>query len=292
MVGQLRKDELYQKRNAQIRDREELEEKERLQRQYRLEQRQFQREQRRERLRSQRQFRLEQTKERRQPRTTAASEGSNARRHADPEHVCIGLPEHLACLVLWVARKYRTNPLSHIPGRSDVVVEYHDERTFGYDWIKKPSVYISAFFAGIVEYASDDFKKLDEQRQIEVAKRKIARVFARKYKDESEYSTASFIEVWNSETSDEMPWKSLERFERTPLNQYDFEADYNFIPQSAFDHYGYEPDYIDFTRVLHHLSVDKCKDVLNHNFILEEFHIVFYGLGYKTKEVYLSKTRI
>ena len=156
-------------------------------------------------------------------------------------HVYIGLPEHLAMAVLWVAREYRTNPLSHIPGGSDVVVEYHDGRVFGYDWIKKPSAYISKFFAGIIEYASDIFNELDEQRQIEITKRKIAKVFARKYKDKNEYSTASFIEVWNSESSNEMPVDALKRFERQQQDQYDFEDEYELHrPLSKLEYYGSE----------------------------------------------------
>ncbi|AFZ15223.1 hypothetical protein Cri9333_4440 [Crinalium epipsammum PCC 9333] len=146
-------------------------------------------------------------------------------RDMEPERVYIGLPEHLNNLVLWVSRKYRKNRLSHIPGGSDVIVEYHDGRAFGYDWIKKPSIYIGSFFAGIVEYASDAFNKLDENSQMQIAKRKIARIFARKYNDDDEYSTAAFVEVWNSETSNEMPWKSLERFEVRQQNQDDFDED-------------------------------------------------------------------
>jgi hypothetical protein len=210
------KDELYQKRNFLILARKEREEK-------KLLETKAQNEQFRERQRSRRQSRIEQ-------------------RNIYPEHVYIGLPEHLVSLVLWVAREYRTNPLSHIPGGSDVVVEYHDGRAFGYDWIKKPSVYISTFFSGIVEYASNAFKRLDEQSQIEITKRKISRIFARKYKNESEHSTASFTEIWNSITSNEMPWKSLERFERIQSSQYDFDEDYDFMPppQSKFEYYGYE----------------------------------------------------
>ena len=173
----------------------------------------------------------------------------------EPKHVYVGLPKHLIEAVLWVARKYRTNPLSHIPGGSDVVVEYHDGRVFGYDWIKMPSAYIRKFFHGIIEYASDDFENLDEKSQLRITKNKISRFFARKYKDENDYDNAAFVEVWNSETSNEMPWDALRRFEskkqeRNSFNKYDFidndSADY-FVPQSAFEYYGYEPSYEDPT---------------------------------------------
>lgn len=131
--------------------------------------------------------------------------------HEEPKRVYIGLPEHITHRVLWVGSEYRTNHLSRIPGGSDVVVEYHDGQVSGYDWIKRPSNYIRTFFAGIVEYG------LDEKSQIQIVKLKIATVFARKYKNEDEYSTSAFVEVWNSETSNEVPWKSLERFEGKQL---------------------------------------------------------------------------
>ena len=228
LVGQLYRDELYQERNAQIqiRNQQKLEE--------------------RECLNSQSRFSTRQKRESRL-RRVAALGGQNVRRHKVPSRVYIGLPEDLAHHVSWVAREHRTNHLSHIPGGSDVIVEYHSGKVFGYDWIKKPSAYIRTFFAGIVEYASDDFRKMDEQSQSEIARRKIARVFARKYKDESEYSTASFIEVWNSETSNKMLWKALEKFDCTRQIQDDFEEDYIYIPQSKYEYYGYDPVYEDPT---------------------------------------------
>jgi hypothetical protein len=125
----------------------------------------------------------------------------------EPHRVFIGLPQHLVHKVLWVATQFRTNPLSRKPGGCEVIVEYHDGRALGYDRIKVPSAYIDQFFDGIVEYASSDFKLLDEATQIEVTKEKIARFFARK-------ENGTFVEVWNSETSDEMPWMALRKFER------------------------------------------------------------------------------
>lgn len=173
--------------------------------------------------------------------------GRNTRRFIEPERVYIGLPLSLADIVLWVDRQYRTNLLSHIPGGSDVVVEYHNGRALGYDWIKKPWAYIRTFFAGIVEYGSDEFNGLDERSQIEITKKKIARLYARKYNNEEEYSTAVFVEVWNSETSKEMPWNALKRFATKPQKQYYFDFDQvsEFNPTSILDYYGYEPEYED-----------------------------------------------
>ena len=196
-VGQSRKDELEQNRNALLAAKKEKNQKELAHALSLLEQ------QKKEKLQS-----IENSKKR------------ITKRDEPPKQVYIGLPDHLSDVVLWVARKYRTNMLSHIPGGSDVVVEYHDGRALGYDWIKNTASYISSFFAGMVDYESDVFKQLNKSRQIEIAKNKIARVFARKYRNESERPYISFVEVWNSVTSDEMPWEALSRF----------------------DYYGYEPE--------------------------------------------------
>jgi cold shock CspA family protein len=135
------------------------------------------------------------------------------------KEVYVGLPAHLADIVFWVAMKFQTNPLSHIPGGSDVVVEYHDGKVWGYNRIKKPSAYIKTFFPESVDYTDTHFNQLSESNQLRIAKQKIARVFARKY-SESSYLTATFGEVWNSKTSNEMPWKSLEIFDINPRVNY------------------------------------------------------------------------
>jgi hypothetical protein len=171
----------------------------------------------------------------------------NTRRSIEPERVYIGLPLRLADVVLWVDRTYRTNSLSHIPGGYDVVVEYHDGRALGYDWIKKPWAYIRTFFAGLVEYGSDEFNGLDETTQMKIAKNKIRGIHVKKYKDEEERSIAAFEEVWNSETANEMPWNALKRFARKPQKPYYFDFDQvsEFNPTSILDYYGYEPEYED-----------------------------------------------
>lgn len=173
--------------------------------------------------------------------------GRNTRRFIEPERVYIGLPLRLAHVVLWVDRQYRTNPLSHIPGGYDVVVEYHDGRALGYDWIKMPWAYIRTFFGGIIEYGSDEFNRLDEKSQLELAKNKIAKFYARWYSNNRERSIAQFEEVWNSETATEMPWKALRRLSSKPQKQYYFDFDQvsEFNPTSILDYYGYEPEYED-----------------------------------------------
>lgn len=165
----------------------------------------------------------------------------------EPQQVYIGLPQRLADAVLWVGDKYRTNPLSRRPGGSDVVVEYHNGYVLGYDKIKYPPVYIHTFFPGIVEYGGDEFNRLDERQKLQIAKQKIARFYWRTDNNDQDYSTANFVEVWNSETSNEMPWESFRRFKHQQRNQYHFNFDEvsEFKPISIWDYYGYEPEYED-----------------------------------------------
>lgn len=144
--------------------------------------------------------------------------------------VYVGLPDHLVEEVLWVAREYRTNPLSHIEGGCDVVVEYQDGSAYGYDWIKKPSRYIRSFFTGIIEYESDDFEQLGKKRQLKIARESISRLYARKYHDATTYNTAGFKVVWDASTAEEMPWKCLEEFDLSELDERSSESDASVPP--------------------------------------------------------------
>lgn len=250
LFGQDYKDELFQKRNKKILANKELEEKINGSKQSnkdvireRLRQRSLSRISRRRQVRESLIEQLNSMDEQQLEQQNSFIESRRARRKALLKNIYIGLPEHLAPLVLWVGREYRTNRLSHIPGGSDVVVEYHDERVFGYDWIKSPPNYIRAIIAELVDYSPRAFKKLDEESQIEITKRKISRVFTRKYEDENERSTVPFTEIWNSETSDEMPWQSLERwgrqqnrfFQRTKNQDDDENLLDEFFDENLFD---------------------------------------------------------
>jgi hypothetical protein len=64
------------------------------------------------------------------------------------QRIYIGLPENFVNRVFWVADEYRTNIKSRQPGGYDVVVEYDNGVVRGYDRIKAPSVYIGSFFYG------------------------------------------------------------------------------------------------------------------------------------------------
>lgn len=159
LVGENQKNELTQKRNDLINQRQELEQKNQTSQPSILE--------------KIKKYRLE------------------ARSNEEPQRVYIGLPENFVNRVFWVADIYRTNIQSHEPGGYDVVVEYDNEVVRGYDRIKTPSAYIASFFYG-----------------------EIVKVYARKTADEDEYSTASFEEVWNIESSKEDPCEALKIFQQ------------------------------------------------------------------------------
>ncbi|HCQ20513.1 hypothetical protein QHH11_06915 [Aphanizomenon sp. PH219] len=118
--------------------------------------------------------------------------------------IYLGLPIHLVDKVLWVSLEKRKNPLSHIPGGSDVVVEYHNGCAFGYNRIKLPSSYIYTILYNQME---DDFDYLAEQSQIAIVKDRVSKIFAREYDNQDERYHIPFEEVWNSETSNNLPWQ-------------------------------------------------------------------------------------
>lgn len=126
------------------------------------------------------------------------------------KNVYVGLPEHLIDNILWVKREARTNPLSHRPGGFDVVVEYHSGKVYGYDWIKMPPRYIEKFCPEWTNTSDDDFSEMSEEQQLEITKKYIARIYARE-KGEDNNNESPFVEFWNSEKSNDMPWNSFQR---------------------------------------------------------------------------------
>ena len=111
------------------------------------------------------------------------------------KRVYLGLPERLKAYVLWVAREYRTNPLSHEEGGSDVVVEYHSDEVFGYDWIKFPSKYVSAIFYKRIDVDKEHFEVYDEDEQLTTIKDEIKSIYARKWSSMEDHDKVPFEEV-------------------------------------------------------------------------------------------------
>lgn len=132
------------------------------------------------------------------------------------KRVYLGLPERLKSTVLWVAREYRTSPLSHQKGGSDIVVEYHSNEVFGYDWIKFPSKYVSAIFYARINIEREEFEVIDKDEQLTKIKAEIKSIYARKLRSMEDHDKEPFEEVWNSVDSKETPWEILEEYDYSP----------------------------------------------------------------------------
>jgi len=130
------------------------------------------------------------------------------------QRIFIGLPDEFKNRVHWVDKNYRKNPLSLEPGGSDVVIEFKNNHVFGYDCVKFPSNYIYKIILRIIEEEEiNDFMELPLQIQFDIVKQKIHRVYARKYIDKEEYLVQPFVEVWNANTSNELPWVVLKEYD-------------------------------------------------------------------------------
>lgn len=90
-----------------------------------------------------------------------------------------GLPPELKKIVRPCPRGSRTNPLSHEPGGSDVVVAYSLGDAILYDWIKNVEWYISSF-----EKSNPEFHL------------HIQSIYGRFYEDKSERSIGVFCPIW------------------------------------------------------------------------------------------------
>lgn len=130
------------------------------------------------------------------------------------KRIYIGLPKGVINKILWVERKFRTNALSHQPGGYDVVIEFHSENVFGYDWIKSPSRYIDTVLSHeAVNIGQENYAALDSSEQITIAKELINKMYARSYANKEEYAINSFQEVWNSFDAILSPKEALEQLE-------------------------------------------------------------------------------
>ncbi len=130
-------------------------------------------------------------------------------------NVYVGIPKNISEEIIWVQDKFRTNPLSFIPGGTTVVVEYHSGEVLGYDKIKRPSDYIGKFFESSNSKTSYGYNKMNELDKINFYKQRINRIFARKKKDGH-----IFEEVWNCEWAQQLPWKSLVKFDFSVKNSF------------------------------------------------------------------------
>ncbi|MEM7590932.1 MAG: hypothetical protein AAF383_05335 [Cyanobacteria bacterium P01_A01_bin.83] len=138
-----------------------------------------------------------------------------------------GLPEDLVNRVLWVERDIRTNYLSHILGGTNLVIEYRDGRVLGYDWIKRPSLYVAKAICVFEQWGWDRsyyrnyshflnyFEACDKSGNNAFTENSLFKIFARKehYKKPGVFDP--FREIWNSSTSTSYLalFSALRRFE-------------------------------------------------------------------------------
>ncbi len=134
----------------------------------------------------------------------------------DIKRVYAGIPDDLINSILWVADKYRVNPLSLIEGGSEVIVVYWSTEVFGYDKIKKPSKYIEKIHGRRYSYNSEIY---DREQHLEEIKSSIRTVYARKYTEET-YEEEPFEMVWDSSTAERFPWEELEAFDNDSKKEF------------------------------------------------------------------------
>ncbi len=154
LTGDIRRNELKQLHDKQC---EEAEEQERLQRQAQIAQRSSQIPTIRDRFRSE--------------RGIIETIFANNKMH--------GLPPELQEIVIQCPRHSRTNPLSHKPGGSDVVVAYSLGHAILYDFIKNVELYIRSF-----------------ERQDPGFHLHITSIYGRFYKDPNEREIGVFCPIW------------------------------------------------------------------------------------------------
>lgn len=81
----------------------------------------------------------------------------------------------------------------------------------------------------------------------------MAKIFLRKSENENESSNIPFKEVWNSETSQELPWKTLQKIEIRKRNKkHNLKIDNygdDFRPHGTFESYEYYVGFEDPTEM-------------------------------------------
>jgi hypothetical protein len=117
------------------------------------------------------------------------------------DNLYIGIPDNLRDSVFWVNREYRFNDLSFNFGGTDIIVEYSDGKTYGYDWVKYPSSYIRRIFK--------EDGLIDNQNELSSLKQRVKSIYACVFDKNDE--SKKLEEIWNSD-SNELPYDKLKLF--------------------------------------------------------------------------------
>ncbi|GAA4507269.1 hypothetical protein GCM10023172_37620 [Hymenobacter ginsengisoli] len=127
--------------------------------------------------------------------------------------IYLGLPEHIASKALWIERQFRVNELSYQPGGHDIVIEYNSGNVFVYDWIKRPSYYISKVLANEAREADMDFDFQDDTTILEVSKKLIKSAYCKYYSRQEESQDIFFEKVWDVTTASISVVEALKKYE-------------------------------------------------------------------------------
>lgn len=92
-----------------------------------------------------------------------------------------------------------------------MVIEYKDKNVFGYDKIKRPGDYIRVIIENYLSY-TEKFKEENRCDLIDFLRTKIEVIYARNQTEE-DISEIPFKEIWNCNTTNQLPWEFFEETE-------------------------------------------------------------------------------
>jgi hypothetical protein len=141
------------------------------------------------------------------------------------KRIYLGLPDELKEKVFRVGRVYRTNPLSHIEGGIDVVIDYCEGLPKLYDWVKDSTSYV---FKILRNQIVSDINKIEVSNENEetagfidcsygrslaenilIIKRIISAIYFRQFNRDN-FSRIPFVKVWDNQYSENTPWHAIQ----------------------------------------------------------------------------------
>ncbi len=198
------------------------------------------------------------------------------------DKVYIGIPSELKSLVFWIGREFRKNDLSFKEGGTSIIVEYTNGKVFGYDWIKYPSRYVKKIF-------DFDFLNSSYINELDFIKENVSRIYARKYSIDN-YTTETFIEVWNNKTSNNLPYPILDNYTVEIYKSYLslFLKNIDFAKQYISIHYPFDYRYlIDYWPYFEKGSAHYCTFISDIDWVYPSV----FGLSYNKNIRWNSKLR-
>lgn len=97
--------------------------------------------------------------------------------------------------------------MSFIDGGADIVIEYKSGSVYGYDWVKKPGLYVKAIISRKINYFENSTNPSSEAYKLKLIKNVINRIYAREFEKSTFYS-ARYKLCWDN-NSQILPWDSF-----------------------------------------------------------------------------------